>query len=76
MDAVATTYDGATLRVFVNAAMPRAVTGAMPASADPLRFGGNAVRGEWFTGRLDEIRLYDKALTAAQIQADLARAMP
>ena len=27
----------------------------------------------WFRGRLDEIRVYDRALSAAQIQADMAR---
>ena len=26
---------------------------------------------EWFAGRLDEIRIYDGALTAAQIQEDM-----
>jgi hypothetical protein len=52
------------------------VTGSLAASGDPLRFGGNAIWGEWFTGRLDEIRVYDAARTAAQIQADLARAVP
>ena len=45
------------------------------ASTQPLRFGGNAVWAEWFRGRLDEIRVYDRALTAAQIQADMARAV-
>jgi VCBS repeat-containing protein len=48
-----------------------AVTGAMQTSADPLRFGGNAVWGEWFSGRLDEIRIYNRALTAAAIQTDM-----
>jgi hypothetical protein len=27
---------------------------------------------EWFKGRLDEIRVYDRALSPAQIQADMA----
>jgi hydrogenase maturation factor HypE len=75
---VASTYDGTTLRMFVNGTQvaTRAVTGAMPASGDPLRFGGNAIWGEWFTGRLDEIRVYNKARTAAEIQGDMARAVP
>ena len=70
---LASTYDGANLRLFVNGIQVRsvAVTGAMPASADPLRFGGNAVWGEWFSGRLDEIRIYNRALTAAAIQTDM-----
>ena len=45
-------------------------TGRLNTSTHPLRFGGNAVWREWFAGRLDEIRIYDGALTAAQIQED------
>ena len=29
-----------------------------------MKLGGNAVWGEWFTGQLDDIRVYDTALTA------------
>ena len=38
------------------------------ASAGALRLGGNGIWGEWFAGQLDDVRIYDKALTAAQIQ--------
>ena len=71
------TYDGATIRMYVNGvqAGTRAQTGSLLASTQPLRFGGNAVWAEWFHGRLDEIRVYDRALTAAQIQADMTRAV-
>jgi glucose/arabinose dehydrogenase len=72
---LAMTYDGATIRRYVNGALAgsRAQTGALATSSYPLRFGGNAVWKEWFKGRLDEIRVYDRALTAAQIQADMAK---
>ena len=53
----------------------QAQTGALRTSTQPLRFGGNAVWREWFRGRLDEIRIYNRALTAAQIQADMAKAV-
>ena len=42
----------------------------MVTSTSPLRFGGNAVWSEWFTGLIDEVRVHDRALTAAQIAAD------
>jgi hypothetical protein len=73
----ATTYDGATIRMYVNGVQTgtRAQTGTLRTSTQPLRFGGNAVWPEWFRGRLDEIRVYDRALTAAQIQADMAKAV-
>ena len=31
------------------------------------------VDDEWFAGLIDEVRLYNKALTAAEIQADMAK---
>ena len=41
-------------------------------STGVLRFGGNSVRGEYFAGRIDEVRLYNRALAATEIQADMA----
>ena len=29
--------------------------------------------GEWFAGLIDEVRLYNSALTAAEIQTDMTR---
>lgn len=71
---LAATYDGATLRFFVNGAQTASVakTGALTASAGLLRLGGNAIWNEWFAGKLDDVRIYDKALTAAQIQSDMS----
>jgi hypothetical protein len=71
---VAATYDGTTLRLFVNGSQvgTRAVANSLLASTGVLRFGGNSVWGEFFAGRLDEIRLYNRALSAAEIQADMA----
>ena len=37
-----------------------------------LRIGGNAVWGEYFKGRIEEVRIYNRALTAAEIQTDMA----
>jgi hypothetical protein len=70
---LATTFDGATLRLFVDGVQvaSRAATGALLTSASPLRIGGNAVWGEYFAGDLDEVRLYGRALSAAEIQADM-----
>ena len=36
-----------------------------------LRIGGNAVWGEWFNGWIDEVRVYGRALSAAEIQDDM-----
>jgi hypothetical protein len=72
---LAATYDGATLRLYVNGTQvsSRAVSGAMRATTGVLRIGGNAIWDEWFTGRIDEVRVYNRALPAADIQADMNR---
>src|SRR5262245_24026713 len=70
---LATTYDGATLRLFVNAVQvgSTAVTGSAAVSGNQLSIGGNTVWGEYFAGRLDEIRIYNRTLTQAEIQIDM-----
>ncbi len=72
---LATTWDGTTLRVYLNGTQvgTRALGGTLVNSAGALRFGGNNVWAEWLAGRLDEIRVYNRALTQAEIQADMTR---
>ena len=71
---VALTYDGATLRLFVNGTQvaTRATTGAIQATDNPLWIGGNNPYGEYFEGLIDEVRVYNRALTQADIQADMS----
>jgi Concanavalin A-like lectin/glucanases superfamily len=63
-------YDGATLRLYVNGTpvASQAATGAIATSVSPLRIGGNAVWGEYFRGRIDEVRVYNRAFSQADIQ--------
>ena len=42
-----------------------------PPRASPLKIGGNAIWGEWFNGLIDEVRVYNRALSAAEIQTDM-----
>lgn len=69
---VATTFDGSTLRLYVDGAQvsTMAVTGPITVSGGALRMGGNAVWAEWFDGTLDEVRVYNRALSGAEILAD------
>ena len=53
----------------------RALTGSLASGAAPLSIGGNGVWGEWFAGRIDEVRVYNRVLSAADIQADMTRAV-
>jgi PKD repeat protein len=71
---LAATYDGAALRLYVNGAQAGVVgqSGSIDVTSGPLRIGGNALWGEYFSGLIDEVRVYNNALTAAQIQTDMA----
>src|SRR5215471_5391206 len=68
------TYDGATLRLYVNGTQvaSTAHTGAIATSTSPLQIGGDSLYGQNFAGLIDEVRVYSVALTAAQVQADMA----
>ena len=72
---LAVTYDGSVLALYVNGVQAGTLiaSGSMIASTGPLKVGGNAIWGEYFNGLIDEVRAYSKALTAAQIQADMAK---
>jgi len=74
---VAGTYDGATLRVYVNGGLvaSQAVVGAPAASPGALRIGGNTIWGEYFQGRIDEVRIYTRALSQGEIQNDMTGAI-
>jgi hypothetical protein len=70
---LAATYDGSTQKLYVNGVLAgsRQQTGAITLSSGALRIGGNAVWGnEYFTGYIDEVRVYNRALTQAEIAQD------
>ena len=71
---LAGTYDGTTLRLYVNGALvtSQAVAGLIAPSTGALRIGGNSVWGQYFRGRMDEVRIYNRALSAPEIQADMS----
>jgi hypothetical protein len=48
----------------------------MAVSTGPLKLGGNAIWSEWFAGQMDDVRVYDRALGATDIQADMTRQAP
>jgi Concanavalin A-like lectin/glucanases superfamily len=65
---LAATYDGTTLRLYVNGTQVSSIarSGTIKASAGPLTIGGDPLYGQYFTGRIDDVRIYDAALTQAQ----------
>ncbi|HCK81604.1 MAG TPA: hypothetical protein DIC59_09080 [Candidatus Competibacteraceae bacterium] len=70
---LAATYDGATQRLYLNGTLvaQRSVSGAIAISAEPLRIGGSSHWGEYFSGRIDDVRIYNRALTLNEIQTDM-----
>ena len=67
---VAMTYDGANLRAFVNGVNTRTVaaTGAIPTSNGLLRLGKRVMNTEAWVGQMDEMSLYNRALSPSEIR--------
>ncbi len=59
-------------RLYVNGVQvaTKAMTTAIPVSTGALRIGGNSLWSEWFAGQIDDVRVYKRALTAAEVAAD------
>jgi len=72
---LAATYNGTTQALYVNGTLAgsRPQSGPIAASTGVLRLGGNAAAGQFFAGYIDEVRIYSRALTQAEIQADSRR---
>jgi hypothetical protein len=73
---LAATYNGTTLTVWINGkkAGSRAVTGTTCNNNNPLAIGAKNYPAQglleaFWDGRLDDVRIYNKALTAAEIAA-------
>ena len=71
---LAATFDGVNLRLFVGGVRvdSQPVSGSITQSVNPLHIGGNAIWGEYFAGSIDEVRIYNRALTAAEIATDMS----
>ncbi len=68
---LAATYDGSRQRLFANGVQvgSRSQTGNLDVTTNPLRIGGNTVWSNlYFQGLIDEVRVYDRALTQTELQ--------
>ena len=52
------------------------MAGALLTSTGALRIGGNSIWGEFFQGRIDEVRVYNRALSAGELQTDMNTPLP
>jgi chitodextrinase len=70
---VAATYDGASLKLYVNGVQvaSRSQTGAIKISTGKVGIGGDGFWGQYFNGLIDDVRIYNRALAPAEIQGDM-----
>jgi Concanavalin A-like lectin/glucanases superfamily/Bacterial Ig-like domain len=71
------TYNGATLALYVNGVQVSSIaeTGNILTSTNALQIGGDSTFGQYFNGLIDNVRIYNTALTQAQIQTDMTTAV-
>lgn len=77
---LAATYDGQYQRLYVNGEQvsARAQQGAISKSTGVLRIGADTWAGDWgdcFKGYIDEVRIYNRALTPQEVISDLNKSV-
>jgi hypothetical protein len=75
---LAATFDGAKLRLYVGGALiaTRAVASPNASGLGSLTIGCDRLLGTHFTGRIDEARVYNRALAEAEIQQSMYSTFP
>jgi len=71
---LAATFNGTSLKLYKNGTLVSSTTksGQILTSNKPLSIGGNSFwTNEVFIGRIDEVRIYNKALSSLEIQKDM-----
>src|SRR2546429_154512 len=74
---LAAAFDGAMVRLYVNGVQvaSQAQTAPLVATTGTLQIGADGYTGENVAGRIDEVRIYNRALSAAEIQTDMNTAV-
>jgi len=70
---VAGTYDGSLMILYINGVkvVQQSASGMVESSMHDLGIGGNSLNGQYFPGMIDEVRIYSRALSAAEIQFNM-----
>lgn len=70
---VAAVYDGANLTLYVDGAQfaRTPATGNLIATTSPLEIGGSQVDKGYLNGTIDDVRIYNRALSIGEIAADM-----
>ena len=61
------------MRLYVNGSQVSSLaeTGNILTSTNALQIGGDSIFGQYFSGLIDDVRVYNQALTQSQIQSDM-----
>ena len=70
---LAAAHNGTQLLLYVNGAQvaSKPESDLIPITSLPLTIGGDAIYDQFWHGRIDEVRVYNRALTPAEIQTDM-----
>src|SRR3989442_1171151 len=70
---LAATYDGTTVRLYANGVQTGsvAVSGGIATPTGALHIDRDSVWGEWFQGLIDNVRVYNRALSVSELQTDM-----
>ncbi len=70
---MAIVFNGTQALFYVNGtlAATRAVTASITARGNQLRIGADANTQQFYKGAIDDLRIYKRALTASEVQADM-----
>jgi hypothetical protein len=71
---LAVVFNGSTAAFYVNGALvaTRNLASGITARGNPLRIGADASTQQFYKGLLDDVRLYGRALTPAEVQSDMS----
>jgi hypothetical protein len=70
---LAITFDGAKLRLYVDGELVKdeSTTGMAQLTEGDLQIGGSTEHGDFFNGRIDEVRIYNRALSEQEVRPDV-----
>jgi Concanavalin A-like lectin/glucanases superfamily/Bacterial Ig domain len=70
---LAATYDQKALRLYVDGVLvsSKPVSTALRTSTLPLYIGGNTLWGEYFKGTIDDVRVYNRAISDLEVRVDM-----
>jgi uncharacterized Zn-binding protein involved in type VI secretion len=71
------TWDGTSSKIYINGVLKNsaALTGTMSATANNVLIGSNPSNNRQFNGTIDEVRIWNRALSQTEIQSEMQSSM-